>query len=79
MINNLLGQTLKVVGNSFRGIAGFELSFEELREICKKAWKDKNDDFPCMDKSQKKTYGKNCPCKISKSTPTECVPETNPF
>ena len=35
-------QTLKVVKNFYRDIAGFNMSYDEFKRLCKEAWKDED-------------------------------------
>ena len=74
----LFQQTLKDVGNIYRDIAGFDMSLDEFKSLCREAWKEKQN---CLeinrleDKNGKKykiCNESNMKCKIFN-------PATDPF
>ena len=47
-------QTLKDVENSDRDIAGFDLSYDEDTDFCRKKWKDKDHNILHIDRSKRR-------------------------
>ena len=41
-ITYLLQQTLKDIEHIYRDIAGFDMSYDEFKNLCRETWKEKN-------------------------------------
>ena len=74
----LFNQTLKDIEHIYRVVADYELSYDELKELCRKSGEEYNI-YLSIDGSKKREQGKYCICNESKNTYIECTPETKPF
>ena len=73
-----LNQKLKDIGNIYRDFAGYDMSYDEFKQLCRKAWED-DYIYRCVDRSKKRHHGRYCTYKKNKKTYLECTPETKPF
>ena len=74
----LFNQTLKDIEHIYRNVAGYDMSFDEFRKICRKSWEE-DYNYLCIDRSKKREQGRSCICNGKKNTYIECVPETKFF
>ena len=74
----LFNQTLKDVENIYRDVSGYDMSYDEIKDLIIKVWEDDHN-YLCIDRSKKSDQGKNCICFESKNSYLDCVPETKAF
>ena len=74
----LFNQTLKDIEHIYRDVAGYDMNYDEFKELCKKSW-DEDYNYLCIDRSKKRDQGKYCICNESKKTYIEATPQTEPF
>ena len=74
----LFNQTLKNIEHIYRDVAGYDMTYDEFIELCRKSW-DEEYSYLCIDSSNKKDQGRYCICKESKKTHIEATPQTKPF
>ena len=74
----LFYQTINDIENINKDDGGYEMSYDEIKEFCRKCWEDE-DNYLYIDRSKKKDQGRYCIYIESKNTYTESSPETNPF
>ena len=74
----LFNQTLKDIEHIYRDVAGYDMSYDEFKELCRKSW-DEDYNYLCIDRSKKRDQGKYCICNESKNTYLEATPQTKPF
>ena len=74
----LFNQTLKDIEHIYRDVAGYDMNYEELKEICRKSWEE-DYNYLCIDRSKKRDQGRYCICNESKNTYLEATPQTKPF
>ena len=74
----LFNPTLKDIENICRDIGGYDMSFGEFKELCRKSSKE-DYNYLCIDRSKKKDQGRYWICKESKNTYIVCTPETKHF
>ena len=74
----LFKQTLKDIEHIYRDVAGYDMSYDEFKELCRKTWVE---DYKCLciDRSKKRDQGRYCFCKESKKTYIEATPQTKAF
>ena len=61
----LFNQTLKDIEHIFRDVAGYDMNYDEFKELCRKSWgEDYN--YLCIDRSKKRDKGRYCICIESK-------------
>ena len=68
-------QILRDVENTFQ-FAGFDMSYEEFKELCREAWRKEEFKNLCADRSKNRSEGKFCFRNQSNNTLIECIPET---
>ena len=68
-------QILNDIEHTHRDVAGYDMSYDEFRELCKKSWEE-DYNYLCIDRSKKKEQERYCICNESKNTYIECTPET---
>ena len=74
----LFNQTLKDIEHIYRDVAGYDMNYDEFKELCRKSWgKDYN--YLYNDRSKKRDQGRYCICNESKNTYIEATPQTKPF
>ena len=76
--NILFNQTLKGTEHKYRDVAGYDMNYDEVKEICRKSWEE-DYNYLYIDRSKKRDQGRYCICNESKNTYLECIPETKPF
>ena len=74
----LFNQTLRDIEHIYRDVAGYDMNYDEFKELCKKSWEE-NYNYICIDRSKKRDRGKYCICNESKKTYLEATPQTKPF
>ena len=74
----LLKQTLRDVQCMYYDIGGYDMKYDEFKEMCHKAWCEKYN-YLCIDMSKNKSDGKYHIFNESKPTYFECIPETESF
>ena len=74
----LFNQTLKDSEHIYRDVAGYDMNYDEFKELCRKSW-DEDYNYLCIDRYKKRDQGKECICKESKKTYIEATPQTKPF
>ena len=74
----LFKQTLRDVQSMYYDIGAYDMKYEELKEMCHKAW-DERFNYLCIDMTKNKTEGKYRIFNESKTTYIDCIPESEPF
>ena len=74
----LFNQTLKDIEHIYRDVAGYDMNYDEFKELCRKSL-DEDYNYLCIDRSKKRDQGKYCICNESKRTYIEATPQTKPF
>ena len=74
----LFNQTLKDIEHIYRDVAGYDMNYDEFKELCRKSW-DEGYNYLYIDRSKKRDKGKYCICNESKITYLEATPQTKPF
>ena len=74
----LFNQTLKDIEHIYRDVAGYDMNYDEFKELCRKSW-DEDYNYLCIDRSKKRDQGKYCICNESKNTYLEATSQTKPF
>ena len=74
----LFNQTLKDIEHIYRDVAGYDMNYDEFKELCRKSWKE-DYNYLCIDRSKKRDQGKYCICNESKNTYLQATPQTKPF
>ena len=74
----LFNQTLKDIEHIYRDVAGYDMIYDEFKELCRKSWEE-DYNYICIDRSKKRDQGKYCICNESKNTYLEATPQTKPF
>ena len=74
----LFNQTLKDIEQIYRDVAGYDMNYDEFKELCRKSWEE-DYNYLCVDRSKKRDQGRFCLCNESKKTYIEATPQTNPF
>ena len=52
----------KLLEKKYSDVAGFHLSFDDIKEVCREAWKDREIYYLCFGRHKTK---KNCNCEES--------------
>ena len=55
----LFNQTLKDIEHIYRDVAGYDMNYDEFKELCRKSW-DEHYNYLCIDRSKKRDQGKYC-------------------
>ena len=71
-------QTLKGIENIYRDVAGYDMNYDEFKQICRKPWEDEYNSF-CIDRSKKRDQRRFCNCKESKNTYIERTHQPKAF
>ena len=71
-------QTLKDVEHIYRDIAGFDMSYDEFKSLCKEAWRDKNN-YLLINRLEDKNGSKYMICNESNPQYQMFSPQTDPF
>ena len=74
----LFKQTLRDVQSMYYDIGAYDMKYDELKEMCHKAW-DEKFIYLCIDMAKNKNEGKYRIFNESKTTYFECICETEPF
>ena len=74
----LFQQTLKDVEHIYRDIAGFDMSYDEFKSLCKEAWRDKYN-YLLIGRSGDKNGRKYMICNESNPQYQVFSPQTDPF
>ena len=74
----LFQQTLKDVENTYRDIAGFDMSYDEFKSLCREAWKEKYN-YLLINRLEDKNGWKYKLCNGSNPEYKIFIPETDPF
>ena len=74
----LFNQTLKDIEHIYRDVAGYDMIYDEFKDLCGKSWED-DYNYLYNDRSKKRNQGKYCICNESERTYREASPQTNPF
>ena len=74
----LFNQTLKDIEHICRDVAGYDLNYDEFKELCRKSW-DEDYNYLCIDRSKKRDQGKYCIYNENERTYIEATPQTKPF
>ena len=71
-------QTLKDIEHIYRDVAGYDMNYDEFKDLCRKSW-DEDYNYLCVDRFKKRDQGKYCIYNENKNSYIECTPETKPF
>ena len=63
----LFNQTLKDIEHIYRDVAGYDMKYDEFKELCRKSWEE-DYNYLCIDRSKKIDQGRYCICNESKKT-----------
>ena len=74
----LFQQTLKDVEHIYRDIAGFDMSYDEFKSLCKEAWRDKYN-YLLINRLEDKNGSKYMICNESNLQYQVFSPQTDPF
>ena len=74
----LFNQTLKDIEHIYRDAAGYDMNYDEFKNLCRKSWEE-DYNYLYIDSSKKRDQGKYCICNESKKTYIEATPQTEPF
>ena len=74
----LFNQTLKDIEHIYRDVAGYDMNYDEFKELCRKSW-DEDYNYLCIDRFKMRDQGRYCICNESKKTYIEATPQTKPF
>ena len=74
----LFNQTLKDIEHIYRDVAGYDMNYDEFKDLCRKSWEE-DYNYLCIDRSKKRDQGRFCICNESKNTYSETTPQTKPF
>ena len=74
----LFNQTLKDIEHIYRDVAGYDMHYDEFKDLCRKSWEE-DYNYLCIDRSKKREQGRYCICNESKNTYLEGTPQTKPF
>ena len=74
----LFNQTLKDIEHTYRVVAGYDMNYDEYKDLCRKSWEEEYNYF-YIDRFKKRDQGKYCICNESKKTYIEATPQTKPF
>ena len=74
----LFKQTLIDVQSMYYDIGAYDMSYDEFKEMCHKAW-DERYNYLCIDMTKNKNDGKYRIFNESKTTYIECICESDPF
>ena len=74
----LFQQTLKDVEHIYRDIAGFLMSYEEFKELCREAWKEKYN-YLLINRLEDKNGSRYKICNESNPEYSTFNPQTDPF
>ena len=61
----LFNQTLKDIEHIYRDVAGYDMDYNEFKDLCRKSWEE-DYNYLYIDRSKKRDQGKYCICNESK-------------
>ena len=61
----MFNQTLKDIEHIYRDVAGYDMNYDEFKELCRNSWEE-GYNYLCFDRSKKRDQGKYCICNESK-------------
>ena len=61
----LFNQTLKDIEHIYRDVAGYDMNYDEFKELCRKSWEE-DYNYLCIDRSKKRDQGNYYICNESK-------------
>ena len=76
--NVLFNQTVKDFEHIYKDVAGYDMSYEEFKEVCRKSW-DEVYNYLSTDRPKKRDQGRYCICNESKKPYEEAKPQTKVF
>ena len=68
-------QTLEDIQKVYRDAGGYDMSYDEFEQLCRKAWEEEYT-YLCIDKSKKGYQGRFSFCIESRNTYIDSTPET---
>ena len=71
-------QTLKDIEHIYRDFSGYDMSYDEFEDLCRKSW-DEEYNYLCIDRCKKRYQGRYCTYNENKSSYIECTLETKLF
>ena len=74
----LFDQTLKDIEHIYRDVAGYDMIYDEFKELCRKSWEE-GYNYLYIDRSKTRDRGNYCFCNESKKTYVEATLQTKPF
>ena len=74
----LFNQTLKDIEHIYRDVAGYDMNYDEFKELCTKSWEYDYNSI-CIDRPKKRDQGKYFICNESKRTYIDATPQTKLF
>ena len=74
----LFNQTLKDIEHIYRYLAGYDMNYDEFKDLCRKSWEEEYN-YLYIGRFKKRDRGKYCNCNESKKTYIEAIPETKRF
>ena len=74
----MFNQTLKDIEHIYRDVAGYDMNYDEFKELCRKSWEE-DYNYLYIDRSKKRDQGKYCICNESKRIYIEATPQTKPI
>ena len=74
----LFNQTLKDIEHICRDVAGYDMNYDEFKELCRKSWEE-DYNYLYIDRFEKRDQGKYCICNESKKICIEATLQTKPF
>ena len=74
----LFNQTLKDIEDIYRDVAGYDMNYDEFKDLCRKSWEE-DYNYLYIDRFKKRDQGRYCICNESKRTYIEATPQTKPF
>ena len=64
---SLFNQTLKDIEHIYRDVSGYDMNYDEFKELCGKSWEE-DYNYLCIDRSKKRDHGRYCICNENKQT-----------
>ena len=61
----LFDQTLKDIEHIYRDVAGYDMNYDEFKDLCRKSWEE-DYNYLRIDRSKKRDQGRYCICNESK-------------
>ena len=71
-------QRIKDIEHKYRDVAGYDMSYDEFKDLCRKSWEE-DYNYLCIDRSKKRGQGRYCISNESKKTYIEATPQTKAF